>query len=157
MHPIIHTILQYFFWVICWVLGLFLLIVFRTAYFLMLAPLSESGFQGNAWAITFDKVFIIGAGIAFLAFIIFAEAYLRKGRQQNLLLGRFSRLLGTEFLILFILHASIAVNTGFSAAVIALLGTELIVGMTALGFSFQVLPPGSGKFSQRIHQFFRKW
>jgi len=79
MHSTIHTILQYILWVICWVLGLFLLIVFRTAYFLMLAPLSESGFEGNAWAITFDKLFIIGAGIVFLAFIIFAEGYLRKG------------------------------------------------------------------------------
>ena len=157
MHPTIHTILQYTVWVICWVLGLFILIVFRTAYFHMLAPLSERGWTGNAWAIMFDKVFIIIAGIVFLAFIIFAEGYLRKGRLQNQLSGRFARLLGIELLILFVLYTSIAFNAGFSAPVLALLATNLIIGMTAMGYSFQVLPPGTGRFSQYIYRFVKRW
>jgi hypothetical protein len=59
--------------------------------------------------------------------------------------------------ILLGLHIIIAIAAGFSVPAMMLLSTELIIGMTALGFSFQVLQPGTGRFSQTIHRFFKRW
>lgn len=157
MHPVFRSLLHYFYWVLCTILAIFLLFTARTSVLLLLRPLAETGWEGNAWALTIDKFFIIGAGIALLAFVIFAEAYLRKGKEKNFLFGRFARLFGFELLVLFLCHTIIAVSTTVSVAVLGLLGTEFISGSTLLVYSFRTLPPGKGKLSQLIQRFLQEW
>lgn len=157
MHPILLATLRYILWIICCVFGVFLLIVFRASYLQIIVPMAASGWNARARAITLDQIFLVVAAIVFIVFLGLSEFYLRKGQDFHALLGRFARLLGVEIGGLFMLHASIAFNTGFSSGMLILLGTEFVIAMTAIGGSFQVLPPGTGRFSQRIHKIFKRW
>jgi hypothetical protein len=156
MHSTLQTLLHYFLVTICLALGFALLLIFRTAYTLLLVPLAQSSWTGNAWASTLDKVLIVLGALFFIVLLGVADFYLRKSREPRMIWGRFARLIGIEVLILFGLHAFIAIKTGFSAPAFSLLGTELILGMTAVGYSWQVLPPGTGKFSQHVSRLFKK-
>jgi len=156
MNSTLHTILHYVLLTICLILAFVLLLIFRTAYSQMLIPLAASGWTGNARASTLDKALLIGGGLLFIVFLGTADYYLKKSIEPKELWGRFARLIGIEMFILLALHLFIAINVGLSGQAIILLSTELILGMTALGFSFQALQPGSRKFSQRIRRFFKK-
>lgn len=156
MNSTLHTLVHYILLSICLILGFFLLVTFRTAYSLMLTPLAESNWRGNAWASILDKGLIFGGGLLFIVFLGVADFYLKKGSEQQMLWGRFARLIGVEILILLALHTSIAIMTGFSPQVLGLLGAELVIGLTAVGYSCRVLPPGKGRFSQRLQRFLKK-
>jgi hypothetical protein len=157
MHSTLHTILHYVLLTICLILAFVLLLIFRTAYSHLLVPLAASGLMGNARASTLDKALLIVGALLFIVFFGVADYYLKKGTEQKELWGRFARLIGIEVFILLGLHIFIAIIAEFSVLAIMLLSTELIIGMIAIGYSFQVLPPGTGRFSQRIHRFFKQW
>lgn len=157
MHSTLYTILHYVLLTICLILAFVLLLIFRTAYSHLLVPLAASGWTGNARASTLDKALLLVGGLLFIVFLGVADYYLKKGPEQKGLWGRFARLIGIEMFILLGLHIFIAINVGLSGQAMILLSTELIIGMIAIGYSFQVLPPGTGRFSQRIHRLFKKW
>ncbi len=133
------------------------MVVFRAVYMEILVPMAAVGWKARARAITLDQLFLVVAALVFIVFVGLSEFYLRKSQDFPGLLGRFARLFGIEIGILFMLHASLAFNTGFSAETLVLLGTEFIIGIISICGSFQVLTPGTGRFSQCIHQFFKKW
>jgi uncharacterized membrane protein YhdT len=58
--------------------------------------------ETNRWAAgAIDKFLFLGLAILWLAFIIFTEAYYRKGAENNTLFPRFFYVTGIELLILF--------------------------------------------------------
>lgn len=97
MKKTLSYVLCYILWILTLAFSFFLFLTGREFYLRIMALL-----ETNRWAAgAIDKFLFLGLAILWLAFIIFTEAYYRKGAENNTLFPRFFYVTGIELLILF--------------------------------------------------------
>ncbi|HPU08140.1 MAG TPA: hypothetical protein PK844_02360 [Candidatus Atribacteria bacterium] len=114
-------VLCYIFWAITVASTFLLLLAGREFYLKIMAFVIKSGWVGGA----IDKFLFVGAGILWLAVVIYIEAYYREGVKKDDLVKRFLFVTGIEILILFIFHTI--------PLAIAGVGFTPVEGMIAIG------------------------
>jgi hypothetical protein len=105
MKRLLGYVAAYALWIITAALGAWFMLLSRSASLGALALYAgDSVVRG--WQTRFlDKISAIVIGLLWLAVVIVAEVYFRKGVQQHTLLGRFAKVAGIEFLAIFVADA----------------------------------------------------
>jgi hypothetical protein len=117
-------------WLLLLVLGLWILVVAREA-FTGLAARYVGDSLSRGWQAGFvDKVLVVLAGLAWLAFMVLTEEYFREGAKRRVLRWRLGRVAGAEILLLFLTDLSLALLRGFGGWLrILILAAELAAGL----------------------------
>lgn len=143
----LRYILAYLMWVVVMVLGIWFLIISRNALlgaFGIYGALHVESAVTRAWlARLYDKVYMILAGLLWLALTVVAEAYFREGVQRRKLLRRFCRIAGIELLLIFVADLLLLWLQAWSATWLRwlILGGEWIIGTGCVAFSRLPPPP----------------
>jgi hypothetical protein len=102
MKRLLSYVAAYLLWIIAAALGVWFMLLSRSALLDALALYAgDSVVRG--WQTRFlDKVSAIVIGLLWLAAVIVIEVYFRRGVRQHALLGRFDKVAGLEFLVIFV-------------------------------------------------------
>ena len=134
-----HHILMYFYWVIVILFAIVILFMARTAFRYLLFNFAVSGLQGQAIIAFLEKILVLVVGIATLSFIIFTQDYFYKAIGQNLLSRRFLRILGIEFLTLFVFNTIIILFSLHRGTLLLFPVFEFIIGALLILCPFRFL------------------
>ncbi len=137
----LRYILAYLMWVVVMALGIWFIIISRNALlgaFGIYGALYVESAVTRAWlARLYDKVYMILAGLLWLALTVVAEAYFREGVRRHQLLRRFCRIAGIELLLIFVADLLLLWLQAWSTTWLRwlILGGELIIGIGFVAFS----------------------
>jgi len=135
MKKTLSYVLCYILWILTLAFSFFLFLVGREFYLRIMALLNTNRWSAGA----IDKFLFLGLAILWLALIIFAEAYYRKGAEDNTLFPRFFYITGIELLILFFFQNIPLALAGlkFSWLEIILALAEFVIGIFFLFIAFR--------------------
>jgi hypothetical protein len=115
-------------------LGIWFFFISRNAYLGALTLYARDSVT-RGWQTSFlDKVLAITIGLLWLAVVIVVEVYFRRGVQKQDLLRRFVKVVGIEFLTIFVADVFLLWVQGGSTAWLrwVILGGEVVVGVLLL-------------------------
>jgi hypothetical protein len=129
--------LFYALWSLVVILGFVIFFAARAAFRMLLFDFALREWISLAVANLIEKVLVVIIGVVVLGFIVFVQDYFYKALSKNLLLNRFTRVLGIGLLVLFVFNAMLVIWASFSFAGMILVGLELVAGLIFLIFSFR--------------------
>lgn len=147
MKKILSYVTAYLMWILTMALGVWLMLISRSAFLGALALYAGDSVQ-RAWqARFFDKAFAIAIGLLWLVAMIVVEEYFRMGVQRHSLLVRFAKVAGPEFLAIFVVDAfRLWLQRGSASWLRWLtLGGELVLGTALVWLARSAKTPRSGR------------
>ena len=147
MKKTLSYVTAYLMWILTMALGVWLMLISRSAFLGALALYAGDSVQ-RAWqARFFEKVFVIAIGLLWLVAMIVVEEYFRMGVRRHSLLGRFAKVAGPEFLAVFVVDALLLWLQRGSASWLRwlTLGGELVLGTALVWLARSAKTPRSGK------------
>ena len=116
MKKIALYLINYAVWIIDLLLGVWVIYLARTTILDILALHYKPGMWEYEQLVTLlDKVFLLVLGLAWLAFMIFAEEYIRAGIRKGNMAIRIARLNGPIFLVIFCIDLTLFWLQGISS------------------------------------------
>ena len=137
----LRYILAYLMWIVVMALGIWFIVISRNGLlgaFGTYGALYVKSVVTRAWlARLYDKVYMILAGLLWLALTVVADAYFREGVRRRSLLRRFCRIAGIELLLIFLADLLLLWLQAWSATWLRwlILGGELAIGVGFVVFS----------------------
>jgi len=105
MKKIVNVVIAYVMWIVDLGMALLLLIMSRTALLNFLGLFYAKNSVQYQYRVGFiDKIFTLGLGLGWLAFVIFTEQYFRRGASKGHLLKPFARVTGPVLLGIFVVN-----------------------------------------------------
>lgn len=147
MKRLLGYVAAYVLWIIAAALGVWFMLISRNAYLSALALYAGDSVR-RGWQTRFlDKVLAIVIGLLWLAAMIVVEVYFRRGIQRHALLGRFAKVAGIEFLVIFVADAFLLwIQMGSESWWRWLiLGGELVLGIALVWLARSVKTSKVGK------------
>jgi hypothetical protein len=113
-----NYILAYLMWTLNLVLGIWFILISRE-FLLLFLGINYVGknIARGAQVVFLDKVYLIALGLAWLIFMIVMENDFKKSARKGILMKRFARIAGPEFLLVFAADLGLLILQGLSAAV----------------------------------------
>jgi hypothetical protein len=144
MKKITDYVLAYAMWIIDILLGIWLVLISRTAILGIFALSYKEGKLQYAHMVDFiDKAISLAFGLGWLAFVIVSEEYLRAGIPKKNLIRRFARLTGPELLIIFVVDLILVWLGGIASSDLLrwlILAAELGFGIMLYTYAKNTLP-----------------
>jgi len=147
MKKILSYATAYLMWILTAALGVWLMLISRSAFLGALALYAGDSVQ-RAWqARFFEKIFTIAIGLLWLVAMIVVEEYFRMGVQRHSLLVRFAKVAGPELLAVFVVDALLLWLQRGSASWLRwlTLGGELVLGTALVWLARSAKTPRSGR------------
>ena len=145
MKKILSYVTAYLMWILTAALGVWLMLISRSAFLGALALYAGDSVQ-RAWqARFFEKIFTIAIELLWLVAMIVVEEYFRMGVQRHSLLVRFAKVAGPELLAVFVVDALLLWLQRGSASWLRwlTLGGELVLGAALVWLARSAKTPRS--------------
>jgi hypothetical protein len=110
-------ILAYVMWTLNLLIGVWFILISREFLLLFLGVNYVGDNMARGWQIGFlDKMYMIALGLAWLIFMIVMEDDFKKSAKKGILIRRFTRIAGPEFLLVFLADLALLITEGANAA-----------------------------------------
>lgn len=131
--------LFYLFWIVAVIPVVFILLTAIDAFRLLTFYLAAGGLSVKV-TVALEKFFVFFVGVASVGFVVFIQEYFYGGLGKGLLLFRFLRVLGIEFLILAVISISfVLLPTRQEIFVLSAGIAEFVIGIVLMVFSYKIL------------------
>ncbi len=111
-------ILAYLMWTLNLLIGVWFILISRQFLLFFLGVNYVGDNMARGWQIGFlDKVYLIVLGLTWLIFMILMEDDFKKSVKKKILMRRFTRIAGPEFLLVFLADLGLLILQGPNAAV----------------------------------------
>jgi hypothetical protein len=124
--------LVYAMWLAILLLGIWFLLISRDALLGLIDVLMADETTSHTWRlISFERFYLVGAGLVWLVVMVFSELYLRRGVARGKLVPRFARIFGVVMLLVFVSDAVIFALQGLTGGWLRwlILAVELALGV----------------------------
>jgi phosphatidylglycerophosphate synthase len=109
-------LLAYVMWTLNLVIGVWVILISREFLVDFLGITYAGQNIGRGWQAGFlDKVYLIALGVAWLAFMIAIEDDFKKSVKKGTLMRRFTRIVGPEFLLVFLAYLGLLILQGINS------------------------------------------
>jgi len=114
----LNYILAYLMWTLNLLIGVWFILISREFLLIFVGVNYVGDNLARGWQIGFlDKVYMIALGLAWLIFMIVIEDDFKKSAKKGILIRRFTRIAGPEFLLVFLADLALLLTEGPNAVV----------------------------------------
>ncbi len=106
--------LAYLMWIVTLFLGVWIFLIGRNLFLVILVQVSSNTYQSTVQARFGERIFSIVLGLIWLVMMIGSEEYYRTGVLKKRLHERWSAVVGTELLVIFLIDFSLLLLQGVS-------------------------------------------